>query len=842
MSLVMPILPGESRVRIYTASAGQTAFAASFPFQANADILVQYTPAGETLFTDLVEGDDYTLTGAGTASGGILTLVTPAAAGDTVTIIGQAVLSRVSSVVQAGVFRSITLDEEFDRNRIIQQEFARDIDRQLLVPPGQTGGLIFMPDEANRFLVTDGNGNLVDGGSAEDIANAQANAEIAAEAAEQSEAILDAVNGVASSILAAKFSTVAAAEAYSPAIAPNYIETAGYSAAGDGGGALYVATASDPGHAGKLSITLADGVTTQLYKLADGQVYSDRMFGVAADAVLDANSELVSGTDDTAALMAFAQFMRVRGGGRFVFDGGIRRVWPSVIANGTILMDLNGVNGARIEYLNGAAIHAEHPNPTTEVGSTIYGIVWHLTGADNLEIVNPRLTQEGHKVPTFDAGAVHFDWGWANNVASAPFTSVKITGVYQLGGIAGIIVRDKAGSTIDFDISSGLEFEGYFEEVYYPCNLQGNGDMSKVKMRTEKCGRTLFAYNVFGLTADLIIFNPSLTSGTVNLTCYDTTTMRNQLRDCTIRAHVRGGWTGDPSAGLPNNVILFPLNLIHTDGVGGAKITNIKYDIDVLMTSNTAGGKVIAVNKYDNSGAVAADATARGHLVNGVVWRGSAEGNFTGAVEPFSLFCDNPLGAENWNGDLIANCGFERFIAIGSEMDINLDGRGVNASVGTFFFRDSFFGGSAHSFTNALGKLQSLNSSIALRGSYVPAWTADSTNPVVNDGSISGEYDIDGDWVSARVSLTIGSTTTLGSGNWRFSLPIAPVASSARRFGQARVFDTGANVLTGVSEILSGESVLRGQVDQSGNNFNSGTPIAWVAGDSAQLEIRYRWR
>lgn len=96
------------------------------------------------------------------------------------------------------------------------------------------------------------------------------------------------------------FATYALAEAYSPASAPPYIQLAGYFSAGDGGGALYTKVASEPSHAGKLSITLSDGVTVVWYEIAE-QVLTERMFGVVCDGNWDG-----TGTDNAVALQNWA--------------------------------------------------------------------------------------------------------------------------------------------------------------------------------------------------------------------------------------------------------------------------------------------------------------------------------------------------------------------------------------------------------------------------------------------------------------------------------------------------------------------------------------------------------
>jgi hypothetical protein len=74
------------------------------------------------------------------------------------------------------------------------------------------------------------------------------------------------------------FATRTAAAAYAPDAAPDFLRVAGYSAAGDGGGALYKKVAAEPTHAGKFSITLSDAVTVVWYELAEDAV-KPRMFG-----------------------------------------------------------------------------------------------------------------------------------------------------------------------------------------------------------------------------------------------------------------------------------------------------------------------------------------------------------------------------------------------------------------------------------------------------------------------------------------------------------------------------------------------------------------------------------
>lgn len=80
--------------------------------------------------------------------------------------------------------------------------------------------------------------------------------------------------------------TKADASALTPSTAPDFIRTAGYTSAGDGGGALYKKIASEPSHDGKFSITLSDGTTTVWFELAE-MLPTPEMFGAPKDGTND---------------------------------------------------------------------------------------------------------------------------------------------------------------------------------------------------------------------------------------------------------------------------------------------------------------------------------------------------------------------------------------------------------------------------------------------------------------------------------------------------------------------------------------------------------------------------
>jgi len=55
---------------------------------------------------------------------------------------------------------------------------------------------------------------------------------------------------------------------------------------------------------------------------------------------------------------------------------------------------------------------------------------------------------------------------------------------------------------------------------------------------------------------------------------------------------------------------------------------------------------------------------------------------------------------------------------------------------------------------------------------YTPAWTASSSNPAIGNGTITGRYKQIGKTTFVNVKISMGESTTYGTGNWRISLPV----------------------------------------------------------------------
>lgn len=173
MSVVFPI-NSDPRFRLSTAVGGETSFSVPFPFQDNDDIgLVRYADANDVVGTRMLEGTHYTLSGvvvigAKGFSGGTITLLTPALAGQRFLRVGNAVLDRVTSIIRNGKFNSLALDTDLDRWILIAQELYRDVRRAWKAPYGQSPGSIIV-GEPGSTVKFDEDGNLIQGPSAATI-------------------------------------------------------------------------------------------------------------------------------------------------------------------------------------------------------------------------------------------------------------------------------------------------------------------------------------------------------------------------------------------------------------------------------------------------------------------------------------------------------------------------------------------------------------------------------------------------------------------------------------------------------------------------------------------------
>ncbi|NBV77905.1 hypothetical protein EBR66_07100 [bacterium] len=126
---------------------------------------------------------------------------------------------------------------------------------------------------------------------------------------------------------------------------------------------------------------------------------------------------------------------------------------------------------------------------------------------------------------------------------------------------------------------------------------------------------------------------------------------------------------------------------------------------------------------------------------------------------------------------------------------------------------------------------------------YSPSWTADTTNPAIGDGTITGRYKQIGKTVFVIVKINMGTTTTYGTGSWRVSLPVNAFASYSVILPTV-LLDNGNNWYQGTSYTeYSGSTAYVTPVWNRGNTgssaVNSTIPFTWGSTDSFTFSGSY---
>jgi len=115
----------------YTATGGQVAFSYTFEIAAEGDIAVLQNGVLLSLGTGAGE---YAVTGVGSDTGGVVTLVTGATAGDIITLYRDMALERLTSYTNGGDFLAADVNNDYDRLWLALQQNTGTSNRALVAP------------------------------------------------------------------------------------------------------------------------------------------------------------------------------------------------------------------------------------------------------------------------------------------------------------------------------------------------------------------------------------------------------------------------------------------------------------------------------------------------------------------------------------------------------------------------------------------------------------------------------------------------------------------------------------------------------------------------------------
>jgi len=131
---------------------------------------------------------------------------------------------------------------------------------------------------------------------------------------------------------------------------------------------------------------------------------------------------------------------------------------------------------------------------------------------------------------------------------------------------------------------------------------------------------------------------------------------------------------------------------------------------------------------------------------------------------------------------------------------------------------------------------------------YTPTWTTTGTAPALGNGSLAGEHTLRGDECTVRINMILGSTTTVGTGQWRWALPF-PAATLGNALhhwtGSSLATDPGNAYYPGICRIASAQSLVMAispttATGATTGEWNNTRPFTWANGDYLGLSFTYR--
>lgn len=130
-------------------------------------------------------------------------------------------------------------------------------------------------------------------------------------------------------------------------------------------------------------------------------------------------------------------------------------------------------------------------------------------------------------------------------------------------------------------------------------------------------------------------------------------------------------------------------------------------------------------------------------------------------------------------------------------------------------------------------------SRIQYTSSYECEFTSANQNAILGNGELVAYYNLNNSRCSVTLNLKIGSSTTKGTGQWQFRLPLPASSIAKYHLGQAVALKADGSLLkVGVARIVGSSSHVVAYFDNI-NAADATRPFEWVEGDKLDISIEY---
>ena len=313
-----------------------------------------------------------------------------------------------------------------------------------------------------------------------------------------------------------------------------------------------------------------------------------------------------------------------------------------------------------------------------------------------------------------------------------------------------------------------------------------------------------------------------------------------RLQDCNIGVTITTGsagvWLVNNDAHTPGASAFFT-NRIIIDGCQFDASTNGQCIADDGGVSHTFS------NNNFNAGSAAIRLTnVQGLLISGneieTTTNASISFNVTTLASAVGNYCTSVTVNSNYFSNssaipfiIFQSSSVQKYIGCGNTFNnANAGGApysGVAAGVFDFYGAGNFQTGAGSTVVgNTVGPLTT----------YTPTFASSVGDAALGNGTISGSYTRTGANITVNINFAVGSTTTKGTGQWRFGLPFAS-AGSIICVGSFVGLSAGATFRAGASDVNGGLNYVRRWENTVGPL--GGASYAWANGDFVYITITY---
>lgn len=120
---------------------------------------------------------------------------------------------------------------------------------------------------------------------------------------------------------------------------------------------------------------------------------------------------------------------------------------------------------------------------------------------------------------------------------------------------------------------------------------------------------------------------------------------------------------------------------------------------------------------------------------------------------------------------------------------------------------------------------------------FTPTWSSTGTAPSLGNADVRCEYTRRGMHIRAKYFIKFGSTSTFGTGTYKFSIPVNRYTATSTMFVGVALLKDRCGVVQTLFQ--SSDDSVR-PFDSAGNAMQPTSPVTWASGDVLCMDIEYR--